>query len=68
MEDEHIRIDDLSEHLGSLVRFPQPCAFYGVIFTSGTLHVGHWGACLTDSCSPSCRYLMVMEDLRQQLM
>nr|XP_016448656.1 PREDICTED: probable protein phosphatase 2C 2 [Nicotiana tabacum] len=30
MEDEHIRIDDLSEHLGSLVRFPQPCAFYGV--------------------------------------
>ncbi|PHU13286.1 putative protein phosphatase 2C 47 [Capsicum chinense] len=30
MEDEHIRIDDLSAHLGSLVKFPKPCAFYGV--------------------------------------
>lgn len=30
MEDEHIRIDDLSAHQGSLVRFPKPCAFYGV--------------------------------------
>ncbi|KAK4372408.1 hypothetical protein RND71_007792 [Anisodus tanguticus] len=30
MEDEHIRIDDLSAHLGSLMRFPKPIAFYGV--------------------------------------
>ncbi|PIN09927.1 Serine/threonine protein phosphatase [Handroanthus impetiginosus] len=30
MEDEHIRIDDLSTHLGSLVSFPEPSAFYGV--------------------------------------
>lgn len=31
MEDEHIRIDDLSMHLGPLLQFPQPCAFYGVL-------------------------------------
>ena len=31
MEDEHIRIDDLSSHMGSLFQFPQPSAFYGVI-------------------------------------
>ena len=31
MEDEHIRIDDLSSHLGSLFTFPKPSAFYGVI-------------------------------------
>lgn len=31
MEDEHIRIDDLSMHLGSVSRLPNPCAFYGVI-------------------------------------
>ncbi|KAL2556468.1 putative protein phosphatase 2C 49 [Forsythia ovata] len=30
MEDEHIRIDDLSEHLGSLFSFPKPSAFYGL--------------------------------------
>ncbi|KAH7666569.1 Protein phosphatase 2c-like 2/3 protein [Dioscorea alata] len=30
MEDEHIRIDDLSAHLGSLLRCPTPSAFYGV--------------------------------------
>ncbi|KAL5561070.1 hypothetical protein UlMin_030817 [Ulmus minor] len=30
MEDEHIRIDDLSSHLGSLFQFPKPSAFYGV--------------------------------------
>lgn len=30
MEDEHIRIDDLSTQLGSLFRFPEPSAFYGV--------------------------------------
>ncbi|XP_009766263.1 putative protein phosphatase 2C 2 isoform X1 [Nicotiana tabacum] len=30
MEDEHIRIDDLSADLGSLMRFPKPSAFYGV--------------------------------------
>lgn len=30
MEDEHIRIDDLQEQLGSLFRFPNPSAFYGV--------------------------------------
>lgn len=31
MEDEHIRIDDLSTHLGSMLRCPTPSAFYGVI-------------------------------------
>jgi len=31
MEDEHIRIDDLSSHLGSLYNFPKPSAFYGVM-------------------------------------
>ncbi|KAL3648147.1 hypothetical protein CASFOL_009115 [Castilleja foliolosa] len=31
MEDQHIRIDNLSAHLGSLVvNFPKPSAFYGV--------------------------------------
>ncbi|XVE77506.1 hypothetical protein DITRI_Ditri13aG0068200 [Diplodiscus trichospermus] len=30
MEDEHIRIDDLSSHLGSIFNFPKPSAFYGV--------------------------------------
>ncbi|XP_027934972.1 probable protein phosphatase 2C 49 [Vigna unguiculata] len=30
MEDEHIRIDDLSSHMGSLYNFPKPSAFYGV--------------------------------------
>ncbi|KAL5220559.1 hypothetical protein ABZP36_025272 [Zizania latifolia] len=30
MEDEHIRIDDLSGHLGSLLMCPAPSAFYGV--------------------------------------
>ncbi|KAK2456942.1 Protein phosphatase 2C family protein [Trifolium repens] len=30
MEDEHIRIDDLSSNLGSLYNFPKPSAFYGV--------------------------------------
>ncbi|KAK1316591.1 putative protein phosphatase 2C 2 [Acorus calamus] len=30
MEDEHICIDDLSSHLGSMVRCPKPSAFYGV--------------------------------------
>ncbi|XP_010921355.2 probable protein phosphatase 2C 47 [Elaeis guineensis] len=30
MEDEHIRIDDLSAHLGSLLTIPTPSAFYGV--------------------------------------
>lgn len=39
MEDEHIRIDDLSAHQGSLVRFPKPCAFYGVIANSGTCYI-----------------------------
>lgn len=31
MEDEHVRIDDLSTQLGSLFKFPKPSAFYGVI-------------------------------------
>ncbi|KAL8527150.1 hypothetical protein ACS0TY_005139 [Phlomoides rotata] len=30
MEDEHIRIDDLGQHLGSLINVPEPSAFYGV--------------------------------------
>ncbi|OIW07043.1 hypothetical protein TanjilG_02677 [Lupinus angustifolius] len=30
LEDEHIKIDDLSSHLGSLYNFPKPSAFYGV--------------------------------------
>ncbi|XP_072983720.1 probable protein phosphatase 2C 2 [Typha latifolia] len=30
MEDEHVRIDDLSAQLGSLLRCPTPSAFYGV--------------------------------------
>ncbi|AQK41934.1 putative protein phosphatase 2C 47 [Zea mays] len=30
MEDEHIRIDDLSAHLGSMLVCPLPSAFYGV--------------------------------------
>ncbi|KAH8517169.1 hypothetical protein H0E87_005206 [Populus deltoides] len=30
MEDEHIRIDDLSAELGSAFKFPKPSAFYGV--------------------------------------
>lgn len=34
MEDEHIRIDDLSAHLGSLFQFPKPSAFYGVSYVS----------------------------------
>uniref|UniRef100_A0A7N1A541 protein-serine/threonine phosphatase n=1 Tax=Kalanchoe fedtschenkoi TaxID=63787 RepID=A0A7N1A541_KALFE len=30
MEDEHVRIDDLTAYLGSVLEFPQPSAFYGV--------------------------------------
>ncbi|GLU07197.1 hypothetical protein SLE2022_241630 [Rubroshorea leprosula] len=30
MEDEHIQIDDLQAYLGSLFKFPNPSAFYGV--------------------------------------
>lgn len=30
MEDEHVRIDDLSMQMGSIYRFPKPSAFYGV--------------------------------------
>ncbi|XP_022770757.1 probable protein phosphatase 2C 49 isoform X1 [Durio zibethinus] len=30
MEDEHIRIDDLSSNLGSHFKFPKPSAFFGV--------------------------------------
>nr|CAD1828663.1 unnamed protein product [Ananas comosus var. bracteatus] len=30
MEDEHIRIDDLSAHLGSALTCPRPSAFYGL--------------------------------------
>ncbi|KMT10019.1 hypothetical protein BVRB_5g122340 [Beta vulgaris subsp. vulgaris] len=30
MEDEHVKIDDLSMHLGSMFRCPKPSAFYGV--------------------------------------
>ncbi|KAJ0968872.1 hypothetical protein J5N97_021749 [Dioscorea zingiberensis] len=30
MEDEHIRIDNLVDHLGAAVNFPSPGAFYGV--------------------------------------
>ncbi|KAI0528855.1 hypothetical protein KFK09_001398 [Dendrobium nobile] len=30
MEDEHIRIDDLSAHLGSIFTCPSPSAFYGI--------------------------------------
>ncbi|XP_074315986.1 putative protein phosphatase 2C 2 [Silene latifolia] len=30
MEDEHIMIDDLAMHMGSLFRCPNPSAFYGV--------------------------------------
>ncbi|KAJ7977720.1 Protein phosphatase 2C-like protein [Quillaja saponaria] len=30
MEDEHIKIDDLSSHLGSFYKIPKPSAFYGV--------------------------------------
>ncbi|CAA6653914.1 unnamed protein product [Spirodela intermedia] len=37
MEDEHIRIDDLAAHMGSIFRCPTPSAFYGVFD-------GHGGA------------------------
>ncbi|KAI5674866.1 hypothetical protein M9H77_05816 [Catharanthus roseus] len=37
MEDEHIRIDDLAAHFGSLLQFPKPSAFYAVFD-------GHGGA------------------------
>ncbi|KAK8934653.1 putative protein phosphatase 2C 2 [Platanthera zijinensis] len=30
MEDEHIKIDDLSGHFGSMFNFPSPSAFYGI--------------------------------------
>lgn len=30
MEDEHICVDDLLEHLGATLDFPSPGAFYGV--------------------------------------
>lgn len=30
MEDEHICIDNLLEHLGATAHFPSPGAFYGV--------------------------------------
>lgn len=45
MEDEHIKIDDLSAHFGSLMRFPKPSAFYGVSFTY--LHVSCLALCIS---------------------
>ncbi|XP_057517788.1 probable protein phosphatase 2C 2 [Amaranthus tricolor] len=30
MEDQHVMIDDLSKHLGSMIKCPKPSAFYGV--------------------------------------
>lgn len=30
MEDEHICVDNLLEHLGATTNFPSPTAFYGV--------------------------------------
>ena len=44
MEDQHIKIDDLSMYLGSDVIFPKPNAFYGV----GCLSV-----CINNSTSSS---------------
>lgn len=35
MEDEHIQIDDLSGHLGPLLMFSAPSAFYGVCSVNG---------------------------------
>lgn len=41
MEDEHIRIDNLSAHLGSLLVCPLPSAFYGV---SGIVYRWLWSS------------------------
>lgn len=37
MEDEHIRIDDLSSQVGSLFELPKPSAFYAVLYLSNAL-------------------------------
>lgn len=40
MEDEHICIDNLMEHLGEDARFPSPGAFYGVCFWNWNIFLG----------------------------
>lgn len=45
MEDQHIKIDDLSMHLGSHFRFPSPNAFYGVLYRSLSFIGLNWSVC-----------------------
>ena len=54
MEDEHIQIDDLSSHFGSLLKFPKPSAFYGVM----SLRLGCY-----DLKFDSCVALQLTEDI-----
>jgi len=41
MEDEHVCIDDLGDHLGSPPNFPTPGAFYGVRATQSLFNLCH---------------------------
>lgn len=68
MEDEHIRIDNLSGHLGSLLLCPSPNAFYGVCTAFYHFFLSYY-----DSPAPSelivlfvSRFLMAMEVQMQQ--
>lgn len=42
MEDEHVCIDNILEHLGSTADFPSPGAFYGVRSLISNRYVSLW--------------------------
>lgn len=65
MEDEHIRIDDLASHLGSLLTCPSPTAFYGVLLHTTSKHnyVVTFTVCVSCVMGFYCRCLMGMEAL-----
>lgn len=75
MEDEHVRIDDLSNYLGSACKFPKPSAFYGVVIdTSVLLYYSPFWVKLSWTRYANvvliilCRFLMAMEVQKPLLM
>ena len=65
MEDKHICIDNLVDHLGALGKFPSPGAFYGVcklivfLLHYGTLYVNCW--CVLNNLSKFLELLQVFD-------
>lgn len=69
MEDEHIRIDDLSSQVESLLELPKPSAFYAVIHRSNLIiQLLYLKTKKPDVILDCFRFLMAMEDQKQQPM